>query len=537
MTATSKPAEFSVPEAKPSTHLSAVEIARRIAAGETTAVAVVEEHIARIQAVNKILNAVVVECFDAARADARDVDERRARGETLPPLAGVPVTIKECLDVAGTASTFGLPSRANHRAEADEIHIARLRAAGAILLGKTNVSQCLIYTEADNPLYGRTLNPWNLDRTPGGSSGGESAIIAAGGSALGLGTDIGGSVRIPAHFCGLASLKPTSGRLDDPGKYSVPVGQRAIPSQVGILARHVEDVALGLTIANGDPDPCDPARSVIPDWSGVDVSKLRIAFYTDDGTFKVAPAVRRAVNEAAEILRAAGAEVTEWMPPRVPDAMTLFNRILTADGLAGVRNILADNPRAPQIQQLLRVTKIPERLGNGLRQVLRGLGQTTMATNLEAVTAATAAQYWRNVETQLDYQEAFADAMARADGGPFDLILAPPCSLPAYLHGATRDLLTGGGYLTLYNLLGYPAGVVPMTRVRAEEETERKPGLDYIKKLAQRIERGSAGLPVGVQVVAKPWEEHRALAVMRTLEKAARLRPDFPWTPVTPPAP
>src|SRR5437764_822917 len=158
---------------------SARDLARLIASGELSAREVVDAHIERIEAVNPKLNAVVVERFDGARREAAAVDKKRAARESLPPLAGVPVTVKECLDLAGTASTFGIATRANSIASFDEEHVARLRTAGAIVLGKTNDSQLLISIESDNPVYGRSNNPWNPERTCGGSSGGEGAIIAA----------------------------------------------------------------------------------------------------------------------------------------------------------------------------------------------------------------------------------------------------------------------------------------------------------------------------------------------------------------------
>src|ERR1700736_210731 len=224
---------------------TAGELARRIADGSLTAAEAVEAHIVRIERVNPALNAVVVKRYDEARAEARDAARRRAAGEPLGAMHGVPVTVKECLDFAGLPSTFGLASRARHAAEADDPYVARMRAAGAIVLAKTNVAQMLLAVESSNPVYGRTNNPWNLDRSPGGSSGGEGAVVATGGSPLGLGTDIGGSVRIPAAFCGIAALKPTQGRTPDQGRCSVPIGERAIVSQVGVLGRTVADVALG----------------------------------------------------------------------------------------------------------------------------------------------------------------------------------------------------------------------------------------------------------------------------------------------------
>ncbi len=231
--------------------LSASALAAAIARGEVSAVEAVEASIARIEAVNGKLNAVVVKRYDAARAEARAADERRARGEALGPLHGVPITVKECFDLVGTPATYGLPSRAQTLATEDDPYIQRLRAAGAIIVGKTNVPQLLLYIESDNPLYGRTNNPWNLERTPGGSSGGQAAIIAAGGSPLGLGSDIGGSIRVPSAFCGVVGMKPTAGRIPDLISFGVPLGQRAIVSQVGPLARTVDDVALALAILDG----------------------------------------------------------------------------------------------------------------------------------------------------------------------------------------------------------------------------------------------------------------------------------------------
>lgn len=207
------------------TQYSATELADLIAAGRVSAVQVVQAHIARIERVNPRLNAVVVARFEQAMDEARAADARQARGELLGPLHGVPITIKECLDLVGTPSTFGMPSRRHDYPAADDPYVRRLREAGAIVLGKTNVPQALIYNESSNALYGRTNNPWDVRRTPGGSSGGEAAIIAACGSPLGLGTDIGGSVRLPASFCGITSLKPTTWRTHDYSRFApnVPV--------------------------------------------------------------------------------------------------------------------------------------------------------------------------------------------------------------------------------------------------------------------------------------------------------------------------
>jgi fatty acid amide hydrolase len=513
------------------TRLSACELAALIARRDVSSLETVQAHIAHIAQVNPRLNAVVVQRYEQACAEAKAADERLARGESVGPLYGVPLTIKESLDLAGTPSTFGLPSRASILAEHDDPYVAAIRAAGAIVLGKTNVSQLLLYAESDNPVYGRTNNPWNLERTCGGSSGGQAAIIAAGGSPLGLGTDIGGSLRYPATFCGVASFKPTAGRTPDQGRYSLPIGQRAIVSQVGVLARRVEDVALGLKVLCQDPVTLAEAPVPLGDPQRVDVSQLKIGYYIEDGTFAVTPAVRRAVLEAAELVRACGAQVSEWVPPAVNEAQDIFFRVVSADGARGIRRMLRRDKRDPRIaiQELLAARSRP--LLFVLAHLLQMLGQSGLAASLHNFGYRDTDHYWQLVEAQMEYRQRFQNALDQADGGPFDVLLCPACALPAFTHGSARELVTAGAYAHLYNVLGYPAGVVPLTRVRPGEDSGRPLSRDLVAKTARHVELGSAGLPIGVQVVARPWRDHVALAVMSALETVARQREDYPDLP------
>ena len=289
-------------------NLSAQAIAARIAAGALSSADAVEHFVARLKAVNGKLNAVTADLSESARQIAANVDRARARGEKLGPLGGVPVTIKECFDLAGTASTFGLTTRRDEIESTDDPYVAALRAAGAIPIAKTNLPQLMIFTEADNPLYGRTNNPWDLERSCGGSSGGEAAVIAAGASPFGIGNDIGGSLRVPAAFCGITSIRPTAGRTPDFCGHGLPVGQTGIVSQVGPMARYVADLVLGLRVLDRARDPYVIPGPEFGDPAVVDISHLRFASLTDDGEFPVAPAVRRAVGEAAQYLIAAGAK-------------------------------------------------------------------------------------------------------------------------------------------------------------------------------------------------------------------------------------
>jgi fatty acid amide hydrolase len=512
---------------------SATALAAAIASGAVSAAEAVEAHIARIEAVNPGLNAVVVPRYAEARNEAREADRRRAAGEPLGPLHGVPVTIKECLDLAGTPSTFGLAARKAQAASADDAYVARLRAAGAIVLGKTNVAQLLMSMESNNPLYGRTSNPWNAERAPGGSSGGEAAIVAAGGSALGLGTDIGGSSRVPAAFCGIVGFKPTQGRTPDSGRGSIPIGQRAIVSQVGVLAREVDDVALALGIVGGaPPETLDPPVA-LGDHRVVDVARLRVAVYEDDGIFLAAPAVKRAVREAAQHLSAAGAAVMAWTPPGLATAAGIFFGTLSADRGRALRALLRGDKVDPNIALMLMMAKQSRRGIGFFRALLNALGQRRTAEAIAAFGYGDTYHYWQLAEAQLDYRKRFLDALDRDAGGPFDLVLCPPCSLPAFTHGAARDLVVAGTYSLLPNVLGFPAGVVPVSRVRAGEEgPQQTASRDAVEKTAAAVRRGSAGLPVGAQVIARPWRDDVALAAMRAIQTAAREREDYPATPV-----
>lgn len=511
--------------------VSACELASAIAEGTITAREAVEAHIARIERVNAALNAVVVKRYDDARTEAGAVDRRRAAGEALPPLAGVPITVKECLDLAGTSSTFGIPGRASARAVSDNPYVARLRAAGAIVIAKTNVSQLLIFTETDNPVFGRTNNPWNVERSSGGSSGGEAAIVASGGSALGIGTDIGGSVRIPAVFCGISSLRPTAGRCPDPGRASVPAGQRAVVSQIGPLARHVDDLALALALINGGHGLDHEAVVPLGDVSAVDVGRLRVAVMADDGAMTPSPAIQRALQEAAAILKAAGAEIVQVALPSSLEAMGLWLACVTADRGAGMRETARGGKVDGRAGLMLRLSGMPPGLRRLVAALLSAIGQKGLAGNMRLFASGSVHDYWRAVEAQMDYRARYAAALDMPDGGKVDLVLMPAYGVPAVRHGASANMPVAGSYSLLAPVLGYPAGVVPVTRVRANEETGRAKSSDVVQKTAWEADQGSVGLPVGVQLMGRPWRDDVVLAAMRVIEQAAKRGPDFPMTP------
>ncbi|MBD2006942.1 MULTISPECIES: amidase [Cyanophyceae] len=509
---------------------SATEIAQKIAAVELSASEVVEAHIQRIQEVNPRLNAVIIPLFEQARSQAKAADEARSRGETLGLLHGVPITIKESFDVAGTVSNMGI-SALSQTPKQDAPLVKRLQEAGAIILGKTNVAQLLALNESDNPIYGRTLNPWNLERSPGGSSGGEAAIIAALGSCLGLGSDIGGSVRMPAHACGICSLKPTSSRLSMVGHVPLLPGQEAILAQPGPMARTVADLNLAMKVlAAPGQEAFDPSIPPVP-WrepSDVKLENLRIAFFTDNDIITPSPAMRRAVREAALSLEKRGAIVEEWTPPDLLKALQLYLQLYGADGGVTSKRQLGNSKRHPQINQTLQTVSLPKPLFKMSAAIYEWLGQRLMAKLSPYMGEVSVSEYWRGIDERSRYRAAF---MAALDGAQFDAILCPPCALAALTHGSGYFLLNDATYTIPYNLLGMPAGVVAATRVRPGEESDRVPSKQLSEQTASKVEQGSVGLPVGVQVAARHWREDIVLAVMAAIEEHFQPQPDYPVHP------
>jgi len=498
------------------TVLGAGELARGIAARRFSSTEAVSAFIDRQNEVQPRLNAVAVALHDQALAAAKAAD--RDRPEDRQKLYGVPVTVKECFDVVGTATTAGLVGRASDLKSDDAELVSRLRKAGAIITAKSNLAQLELFVESDNPLYGRTNNPWDVARTPGGSSGGEAALVAASASPLGLGTDIGGSVRVPAHFCGLCGLRATPGTLSLAGTADQMLfGHVAgVPDAAGPLARTVADLRLAMEVL----------AEAVPDAR---VGGLVIGFYDDDGFMPASAAVKRAVHQAAQVLEAAGAHVVPFEPPAVLEALDLFYGLFTADGAAAYSKLIAGEQLDPRISQLMQLATMA-----GWMRPLLGAGLTVAGqrrlSHLIRTTGIRAQEKTRVLMDRRDaYVTRFEETMQRAG---VDVVLCPPNALPALKHGASADLGPASvSYTALYALLGWPAGVVPVTRVRPGEMDRRPRGGDMMDRAARRTDRDSAGLPVGVQVAARPHREDLILAVMSAVEAALSGSVDYPRVP------
>jgi amidase len=312
--------------------LSAAELAQRIARRELSAVEVVNAHLARIDAVNPALNAIVKVLGDEARAQAQAADRKVAAGEKLGPLHGVPFTVKENIDMAGLPTTWGVPALAQAVVPADAPVVERMRAAGAIPIGRTNLPDMALRCHTVSSLHGLTRNPWHPGRTAGGTSGGEASALASGMTPIGLGNDIGGSLRNPANACGIASIRPSCGRVPDAGY--VPTQEHLLAVQLmnvqGPMARRVADVRLGLKILMG-AHPRDPWSIDAPFEGPALPRPLRVAVVAEPPGGGTHPAVAATVRRAARALAEAGYAVEEVAPPRYEDAIGCWGRLITGD--------------------------------------------------------------------------------------------------------------------------------------------------------------------------------------------------------------
>jgi amidase len=384
----------------------AVEVAALIRRREVSSVEVVEAFLRRIELVNVEINAVVTLAGERAVSEARAADRSIARSRVAGVFLGVPFTAKDVFETAGVETVAGLRERVGLVPGEDAVAVSRMRHSGAILVGKTNVPPGGSGGVTDNPVHGRTNNPFDRARSAGGSSGGEAAIQAAGGSPVGLGSDSGGSLRVPAHYCGIATLKPTSGRVPNTGVFGHAGGLSDTRTQIGPLSRFVRDLAPTLSVLVG-PDNRDSGVVPMPlgDPDSAALAGLRVAFYTEDGETPTTAETAAAVRDAAAALGEAGANVTERCPAKVGhDALEITRRYWGWNDLAGGESVrlLAEWDRF----------------------------RTDVLTFMESV----------------------------------ELILCPTAPGPAPLHG--EDLEDMFRYTLPYSLTGQPCVVVPSGRSR-----------------------------------------------------------------------
>jgi amidase len=456
---------------------SAGELANLIQCREVSPVEVVEAYLRRIERLNPALNAIVTispEVLDQARAAEADLTS----GKQVGPLHGLPLTVKDTIDTEGLRTTSGSRLRANHIPDRDATAVARLKTAGAIILGKTNTPEMAISYETDNPVFGRTNNPHARDRTPGGSTGGEAAAIAASLSPAGIGSDLSGSIRVPAHFCGIVGLKPTTGRVPMDGHTPNATGLLSLGACIGPMARTVPDLALLFNvIADALPSGVNQRASHLE--KGIPVlSGLRVGWYANDGVVPVTDETRTAIMSAAKALNDADLEVSEAKPPGVSRGSALWIELFS-------------RAATEQLQELYRGRE--DEAGPQVLPFLRDEDQANFEDKIDKAEKVAAAV--------LEREHLREELLLWMKTTP--LILAPVGATPAFEHGARGVEVNGHSisvfrafsYAQAFNVFGLPSVVVPAGR-------------------------SAEGLPIGMQIVGRPFEEGTVLAAARVVEKA-----------------
>ena len=463
--------------------LSGCELARRIRDGEVTSRRVCEAHIDRIRAVNPVINAVVADRFEAAlrEADAADTLVRTGPRQALPPFHGVPCTIKEAFAVQGMPNTAGLVTRQGQLSADDAPTVARVRAAGAIVLGVTNISELCMWMESDNRVYGRSNNPYDPTRIVGGSSGGEGAIVGAGGSPFGLGSDIGGSIRGPAFFNGVFGHKPTGGLVPSTGQYPRAEGSSMRLMTTGPIARRAEDLYPLLRLLAG-PDAQDPScKSMkLGDPAEVDLSTLRVLDIEDNGTTPVSPELRAGQRRIADFLASKGARVRRERIPALVHSFEIWSAVMAEATHTSFAELLGDGRRLNVKRELGRL------LVGRSAHTLPALGLAV----LEGLAARLPDRTRRMARLGRDLEAQMMDLV-----GENGVLLYPsyPTTAPRHGHPILRPLRWV--YFGILNVLAMPSTQVPL-------------GL------------GRGGLPLGLQVAAAPGNDHLTLAVAAELERA-----------------
>nr|XP_009672498.1 PREDICTED: fatty-acid amide hydrolase 1-like [Struthio camelus australis] len=451
--------------------------------------------------------------------------QQAARPEQPGLLYGVPVSIKDSINCQGYDSTVGFVSNLNNPAAEDSVLVQVLKRQGAVPFVKTNVPQSLISYDCENLIFGQTFSPLLYTRTPGGSSGGEGALIGAGGSILGFGTDLGGSLRLPAAFCGICALKPTGNRLSKKGIISGIAGQKSVVAAVGPMAKDVESLALSMrALLCEDMFSLDSTVPPLPFKEEVYSSTrpLRIGYYETDFFTMPSPAMRRAVRETKQLLEDAGHTLVPFKVDNIN--YFIFNlcmRGLFADGGASFLKKFKGELEEKSMRLFLWLSRTPDWLKTLLSWITKPF-MPRLSGVIRSMRVNTVEDLWSLHHEIEESRNKFITQWKKLN---LDVMLCPVLG-PALPIGYPRKLSVAVSYTILYNCLDFPAGVVPVTTVTDEDEEELKGYKGHFQDwwdwtLAKGF-RGSVGLPVAVQCVALPWQEELCLRLMREVERLAQ---------------
>ncbi|KAI0869920.1 amidase [Hypoxylon argillaceum] len=485
------------------------ELAAQLSRGELSCVDVIKAYIARACEAHAKTNCLTEISFNNALRRAKELDDYFAEhGRTVGPLHGIPVTLKDQFDIAGLDSTIGYVGRAFHPATKDSALVAMLQSLGAIVIAKTNLPQSIMWCETDNPLWGLTTNPLHSAYTPGGSTGGEAALLASKGSVLGWGTDIGGSIRIPSHVMGIYGFKPSSARLPYRGVPVSTEGQEHVPSSVGPMARSLDAIhAAFKSLIELQPWDFDARCAAVP-WredvyQSVLTRPLVIGVLFDDEVVRPHPPIVRVLRSAVEALRGAGHCIVDWNARLHAECVDVMDQYYRVDGGEDIREAVraGGEPFIPHVKKLV-----------------------------DCGSPLSVFQYWqlnkKKWELQQQYLEKWNSIRSAEGDRPVDVLIMPPMPHTSVPHGGCRWV----GYTKVWNVLDYPAIVIPGGHVRDQDVSdtwsfEPRNAIDeWTKGLWEnnREVMASLKLPVGVQIIGRRYADEVVLAAAKVVDNILR---------------
>ena len=504
--------------------LGVCELLEKLRSGEIKSVQAVRVYLRKAldSSAQRNINCVTQPVLGALE-HAASCDSLLESGQGAGLLQGLPISIKENMDIAGMVSHWGVSSQCGHDAAEDSIIVKVLKSHGAVPFVKTNVPQTMFSFECSNPVYGATLNPHDPTRGPGGSSGGEAALMAMGGSLLGVGTDIAGSTRIPAAFCGVTGFKPTMGRISNKGTGTPVRGITGVGKTAGPQAQTVAGCRLLMqALCSELMWRLDPTLCPVPFKANrcTQQRTLRIGYYDYDGFFPVTPAYKRAVAEAKDALAARGHELVSFTPPDVKRAMELYYSIVGADGGSTLRDALRYDIKDPAIKHIVQLASMP-RLILGFARPVAGVLWPRSGHTLCQSKSRRVSELWTLLDKRRAYINEFISAWQRLG---LDGVICPPHVMGAPPLATCGEMTCSFSYTMLFNLLDFPAGVVPVTKVTTQDELALRshPQNNYWDKRIHDLSVGSSGLPVAVQCVTLPWQDETCLYLMQELETGTK---------------
>ncbi|XP_042072985.1 vitamin D3 hydroxylase-associated protein [Haplochromis burtoni] len=496
--------------------LSLSEVTKQLKEGSLTPEDVFYSYMEKTLAVNKKLNCcteILLESLDQLTTVGSNKDGL---------LYGVPVSIKENIAFKNHDCSCGVVINLDQPAEKDSVLVQVLKKQGAIPFVRTNLPQALLNYDCSNPIYGQTVNPHNPQKTSGGSSGGEGALIGGGGSLLGIGTDIGGSIRIPASFCGICGFKPTAGRLSLQGVRPIYRGQKTVSSSPGPMARDVDSLALCMQALLCDHMfSLDPTVPPLPFNMEIYRSSrpLRIGYLESDGYTHPSPSMARGVREVKALLEQAGHTFVPYCPLKMDEIVPeLWLRGLLADGTTTLLQKLEGGPVDPCLEPQIFVYRLPKWLKKIISFLLKPVSPHTSARMSALCGVGSVPELWKQHAAVEDYIQ---ETIAHWRSCNIDVLLCPVIG-PAYNFLYCGKTSVNTNYTFVYNLLNFPAGVVTVSTVTAEDEEEFEHYPDKFDKVLKEAVTGGEGLPVAVQCVALPWQDELCLRLMKEVEQLVK---------------